>query len=184
MTSLDFLVHISCRHDWWNDAEITKISSNSIIFQEMLQMCRFPAFGRPRPPPQRRVLRTMYLISCWTSKHCAPAQRNRIFRGHLLYGDVILMAIFMISENRCGSPRFTQDHSRACQLIPKHHLNHPWSFLRTSIFQPRWSPRRGDTSRTRPKMKFWWHSRCKSEAHDFTRLSGACLLPPRLVERC
>ena len=64
MTSLDFLVHVSCHHDCWNDAKITKISSNFVIFQEMLQMGRFPPFGQPHHTPQRRVLRTMYLRVC------------------------------------------------------------------------------------------------------------------------
>ena len=35
-----------------------------------------------------------------TLKHCAPAQRNRIFNDHLLYGDVIWRQIFIFSENR------------------------------------------------------------------------------------
>ena len=88
----------------------------------------FHPFGAP-PPPTPEESASHHVITCWTSKYCAPAQRNRIFGGHLPHGDVIVMAIFVISENLYGSLRCTQDHSRAHQMTPNDSSTSPESSL-------------------------------------------------------
>ena len=152
------------------------------LSQEMLQMGRFPAFGRPRPPPQRRVLRTIHFT--WCDKHCAPAQRNCFRGGHLELGDVVFVPNFMNSWNRLWSSYLHWNSSNNSLMTPWHHLNHPYSILRTSFFiilQHRGS---GVPTISLPEMKFWWRSILKSEAPHLTRLSGARLVPPEPIYQC
>ena len=62
------------------------------------------------------------------------------------YGDVVSEPNFMISENCRRASRSIQYHSRACPMMPRHHLNAPGPFPGKSFFTPRWS-RRGDPHR-------------------------------------
>ena len=59
-----------------------KMLSKFIIFEIMWSDARIPAFGQLRPPPQRRVLRTMYLMVC---------EHESIVRQHseIVFLDVI-----------------------------------------------------------------------------------------------
>ena len=103
------------------------------LSQEMLPMGRFPAFGRPRQPPQSRVLRTIQFKWC---------DKQRIVRQHkeIASGDVIWSAetssscqILWILEIVSHHFIYTGDASNNSQMMPGHHLNHPYSILRTSF---------------------------------------------------
>ena len=66
-----------------------------------------------------------------------PSGRGRGVRSTLLTGTPEIYENswkIMISENHKESSRSTKNHSKLYLMTPRHHLNDPWSILRTSIF--------------------------------------------------
>ena len=144
---------------------------------------RIPAFGQLRPPPQRRVLRTMCLMVC---EHESIVRQHSeiVFGRHLPYGDVILKAIFMISWI---SPN--DDLKIAICIIfdadfdYEHHRFPFQSFLddlwKSSFFVH--DGKGGDTSISLWDRTSQWQPACKSNVTNLVRLSDVFPMPHPLL---
>ena len=85
LTSLDFLVPGSCLLSRYINVKISIMCSKFALSQEMLPMGRLPAFGQPRPPPQRRVLRTIDFK--WCDKQNIVRQHKEIASGNFIWSS-------------------------------------------------------------------------------------------------
>ena len=57
----------------------------SALFQKMLPMGRFPAFGQPRPPPQSRMIRTINFK--WCDKQSILREHREIASGDVIWSS-------------------------------------------------------------------------------------------------
>ena len=66
--------------------------------------------------------------------HRRPSIPHRYYSSSRSIYAVLALRVMDHSD----APRITPEHIKWLLMTPQHHPNHPWSFLKTSIFRPRW----------------------------------------------